>query len=323
MSGFYRVWGLEGVPEGIKGAMVAIGNFDGLHRGHQHVFGALRARARAAGVPAVMLTFEPHPRDVFAPAPFMFRLTTADAKTRIAEALGLDGIIIQPFNREFSQISAEDFVARFLVSELGVKGVTVGADFHFGHQRKGTPEFLKAAGAARGFDVEVLELLDEGDDHVSSTRIRTALIEGDVASATQLLGYHWFFSGKVALGDQRGRTLGFPTANMPTSNGFGLAQGVYAVKARLGGRKLQGVAAYGKPMFNNERPPFETVIFDFNEEIYGEELAVALVGHIRGQQVFSGLDELIAAMKQDSARAREILSTAAPISDLDRKLGFF
>jgi riboflavin kinase/FMN adenylyltransferase len=110
---------------------------------------------------------------------------------------------------------------------------------------------------------------------------------------------------------------------MPTPNGFGLAQGVYAVKARLGDRKLQGVAAYGKPMFNNERPPFETVIFDFNEEIYGADLAVALVGHIRGQQVFSGLDELIAAMKQDSARAREILSSAAPISELDRKLGFF
>src|SRR5688572_22552059 len=263
--------------------MVAIGNFDGLHRGHQHVFAALRARAREAGVPAVMLTFEPHPRDVFAPAPFLFRLTTEDAKSKIAEALGLDGIVIQPFNREFSQISAEDFVSRFLVGELKVKGVTVGADFHFGFQRKGTPEFLKAAGAAEGFGVEVLELLDEGDDHVSSTRIRSALGEGDVAAATQLLGYHWFFAGKVALGDQRGRTLGFPTANMPTPTGFGLAQGVYAVRARLGDRLLDGVAAYGKPMFNNERPPFETVLFDFDEDIYGEELAVALVGHIRGQ----------------------------------------
>jgi riboflavin kinase/FMN adenylyltransferase len=323
VSTFHRVWGLEGVPEGIKNAMVAIGNFDGLHRGHQHVFAALKARARAAGVPAVMLTFEPHPRDVFAPQPFMFRLTTEHAKTRIAEALGLDGIIIQPFNREFSQIRAEEFVARFLVGELRVKGVTVGADFHFGFQRKGTPEFLKAAGEENGFDVEVLDLLDEGDDRVSSTRIRTALGEGDIATATHLLGYRWFFSGRVVLGDQRGRTLGFPTANMPTSTGFGLAQGVYAVKARLGDRVLGGVAAYGKPMFNNERPPFETVLFDFDEVIYGEELSVALLGHIRGQQVFSGLDELIAQMKDDAAKAREILATASPLTDLDRRLGFF
>jgi riboflavin kinase/FMN adenylyltransferase len=323
VSGFHRVWGLDGAPQGIKGAMVAIGNFDGLHRGHQHVFAALKARAEAAGVPAVMLTFEPHPRDVFAPAPFMFRLTTAEPKIRIAEALGLDGIVIQPFNREFSQISAEDFVSRFLVGELAVKGVTVGADFHFGFQRKGTPEFLKAAGEANGFDVEVLDLLDEGDDHVSSSRIRDALTAGAIDTATRLLGYHWFFTGKVIRGDQRGRSLGFPTANMPTPTGFGLAQGVYAVKARLGDRLLDGVAAYGKPMFNNERPPFETVLFDFDADIYGEDLAVALVAHIRGQQVFSGLDELIAAMTRDSAKARDLLATATPVGELDQKLGFF
>jgi len=323
VSGFRRVWGLEGIPESIKGAMVAIGNFDGLHRGHQYALRRLRERAHAAGVPAVMLTFEPHPRDVFAPAPFMFRLTTEDAKTRIAAALGLDGIVIQPFNREFSQIAAEDFVSRFLVSELAVTGVTVGADFHFGHQRRGTPEFLKAAGAARGFSVEVLDLLDEGDDRVSSSRIRAALTEGDIATATRLLGYHWFFSGRVALGDQRGRTLGFPTANMPTPVGFSLAQGVYAVKARLGERLLDGVAAYGKPMFNNERPPFETVLFDFAGDIYGAELAVSLVAHIRGQMVFSGLDGLIAQMTDDAARARAVLATAAPVGALDEALGFF
>ena len=323
MSGFYRVWGLDNAPAGITGAMVAIGNFDGLHRGHQLVLTTLRARARAAGVPAIMLTFEPHPRDVFAPAPFMFRLTTGDAQARIAEALGLDGIVIMPFNREFSQISAEDFVSRFLVDALKVKGVTVGADFHFGFQRKGTPDFLKAAGAAQGFDVDVLDLLDEGDEHVSSSRIRAALTAGDVAEANQLLGYHWFFSGKVVLGDQRGRTLGFPTANMPTPTGFSLAQGVYAVRARLGDRLLDGVAAYGKPMFNNERPPFETFFFDFDEDIYGEEIAVALVGHIRGQQVFSGLDELIAAMTRDSNISREQLAACGAIGELDSKLGFF
>lgn len=323
MSGFYRVWGLEAPPAGITGAMVAIGNFDGLHRGHQHVLRSLKERARLAGVPAVMLTFEPHPRDVFAPAPFMFRLTPGESKARIAEALGLDGIVVMPFNKDFSQISAEEFVSRFLVGALKVKGVSVGADFHFGHQRKGTPDFLKAAGAANGFDVEILDLLDEGDDHVSSSRIRSALTAGDVVGANQLLGYHWFFSGKVVVGDQRGRTLGFPTANTPTPTGFALAQGVYSVRARLGDRLLDGVAAYGKPMFNNERPPFETMLFDFDENIYGEELAVALVGHIRGQEVFSGLDDLIAAMRRDCAKAREQLAACGAFGELDRSLGFF
>lgn len=323
MTGFQRVWGLDNPPPNLRGAMVAIGNFDGLHRGHQHVLSTLRERARSAGVPAVMLTFEPHPRDVFAPAPFLFRLTTEDPKARIAQALGLDGIVIMPFNREFSQISAEDFVSRFLVEGLAVTGVTVGADFHFGHKRQGTPDFLRVSGERHGFAVEVLDLLDEGDDRVSSSRIRIALTEGDVADANRLLGYHWFFSGKVVLGDQRGRTLGFPTANTPTPTGFALAQGVYAVRARLGDRLLDGVAAYGKPMFDNERPPFETMLFDFDATIYGEDLTVALVAHIRGQQVFSGLDELIAQMRRDSDAARSLLADCAPIGELDRRLGFF
>ncbi len=320
---FIRLAGLDRVPDNLKGAMVAVGNFDGCHRGHQHVFRGLIARARAAGVPALMLTFEPHPRDVFAPAPFMFRLTNGAEKAEIAEALGLDGIVVMPFSREFSQIEAEDFVTRFLVGALNVRGVEVGADFHFGFQRKGTPAFLKDAGQRHGFDVEILGMLDEGDDHISSTRIRALLGEGDVAGAAQLLGYHWFLSGVVVKGDQRGRELGFPTANVATPTGFGLMQGVYAVRAKLGDRLLDGVASYGKPMFNNERPPFETWIFDFDEDIYGETLEVALLGTVRGQVKFRGLDELIAAVNNDATQARHLLQATLPVSELDRKLGFF
>jgi riboflavin kinase/FMN adenylyltransferase len=320
---FIRLAGLDQVPEALRGAMVAVGNFDGCHRGHQHVFRGLKARAAAAGVPALMLTFEPHPRDVFAPQPFMFRLTHADEKAEIAEALGLDGIVVMPFSREFSQIEAEDFVTRFLVGALAVKGVEVGADFHFGYQRKGTPAFLKDAGQRHGFDVEILDMLDEGDDHISSTRIRTLLGEGDVEGAAQLLGYHWFLSGPVVKGDQRGRELGFPTANVPTPTGFALMQGVYAVRAKLNGRLLDGVASYGKPMFNNERPPFETWIFDFDEMIYGETLEVALLGSVRGQVKFKGLDELIAAVNRDATQARHLLQSTLPVSELDQKLGFF
>ncbi len=323
MSGFIRLAGLDHVPPSLKGAMVAIGNFDGCHRGHQHVFMALKARAKALGVPALVLTFEPHPRDVFAPEPFMFRLTYADQKAKLAEAMGLDGIVVLPFSRAFSLIEAEDFVTRFLVEALAVRGVSVGSDFHFGHQRKGTPAFLQDAGTRHGFEVDILDLLDEGDDHISSSRIRGLLGEGDVVGASHLLGYHWFLSGEVVKGDQRGRELGFPTANIASPTGFGLKQGVYAVRARLGDRLLDGVASYGKPMFNNERPPFETWIFDFDEMIYGQTLEVSLLQMVRGQIKFAGLDELIAAVNRDAAQARKYLQTTVPVSDLDKKLGFF
>src|SRR5690606_19015349 len=162
-----------------------------------------------------------------------------------------------------------------------------------------------------------------GDDHISSSRIRALLGEGNAVAASQLLGYHWYLSGPVVKGDQRGRELGFPTANVPTPTGFGLMQGVYAVRARLNGRLLDGVASYGKPMFNNERPPFETWIFDFDEQIYGETLDVALLGHVRGQEKFRGLDELIAAVNNDAAIARRQLQATLPVSDLDQALGFF
>jgi riboflavin kinase/FMN adenylyltransferase len=323
VTSFYRLDGLEKVPEALKDAMVAIGSFDGVHRGHQSVLARLKEQANARGVPAVMLTFEPHPRDVFAPAPFMFRLTPPDIKARLCAALGLDGIVLMPFSRDLSMVEAEDFVSRFLVKALRVSGVAVGGDFHFGHNRRGTPDFLRAAGQIHGFSVDILDLLPEGEEPVSSSRIRAALAAGDVAAANGMLGYHWFFGGEVIKGDQRGRTLGFPTANIATASSFGLAQGVYAVRARLGEKLLDGVAAYGKPMFNNELPPFETYLFDFDADIYGRHLEVALIGHIRGQEKFGGLDELISAMNRDKANAKDALTRCGAFGDLDRKLGFF
>lgn len=320
---FTRLTTLADLPAALRGAFVAIGNFDGVHRGHQSILAALLARARAAGAPALMLTFEPHPRDVFAPAPFMFRLTDGDAKARLAQAMGLDGIIVLPFDTTFSQVEAEDFVSRFLVQDLAVRGVFVGSDFHFGRQRRGTPAFLRAQGAQHGFAVDMLDLMDEGDEVISSSRIRAALSEGAVTAANRLLGYHWFFAGCVVKGDQRGRELGYPTANTVTPSGFQLAQGVYAVRARLGDRLLGGVAAYGKPMFDNHRPPFETHLFDFEGDIYGQSISVALLGHIRGQEVFSGLDALIAQMNRDSEKARAMIAAARPLGPIDETLGFF
>ena len=323
MPGFIRLSDLDKVPDALRGGIVAIGNFDGFHRGHQHVFAALKAKAQALGIPAIVFTFEPHPRDVFAPEPFLFRLTGGDAKARLAEALGLDGIVVMPFSRPFSQIEAEEFISRFLVDALAVRGVIIGEDFHFGRGRRGTPDFLRTAAATQGFDVDILKLIADGSEPISSSRIRAALGAGELDAANELLGYHWFVEGEVVTGDRRGRELGFPTANVAAPIGFGLAQGVYAVRARLDDRLIDGVASFGKPMFNNQRPPFETHFFDFNEDIYGRHLGIALVGHIRGQLIFSGLPELIEAIDRDSRTARDVLALSRPIGDLDRHLGFF
>jgi riboflavin kinase/FMN adenylyltransferase len=323
VAAFYKVFGLDEVPAGLRRCVLCIGNFDGFHRGHQHVFAAAKEKAKERGVPAVVLTFEPHPRDVFAPNPVMFRLTDGEAKIRLTEALGMDGIIVVPFNRAFSQIEAEDFVQRFLIGALDVSRVIVGEDFHFGRERKGTPEYLRKAGHEHGFVVETLDLLEQGTGPISSSRIREALRRGELDEANELLGYHWFIGGEVVVGDKRGRELGYPTANIAVPPVFELAQGVYAVRAEIGGELLDGVASYGKPMFGDARPPFETYLFDFEGDLYGKHMNVALLARIRGQEIFSGLPELISAIDRDAAKARSLTATAEPLSALDRRLGFF
>lgn len=322
-SPFLRLDGLGGVPPSLKGAVVAIGNFDGCHLGHQAVFAAARAMAAQKRAPAIVLTFEPHPRDVFAPAPFLFRLSPADAKARLVEVLGFDALAVMEFSRDLAGVEAADFVSRFLLDALEVSGVVVGANFHFGKARAGTPQFLQAQGREHGFAVTICDLLDDRVGEVSSSRVRDALTAGDVATANGLLDYHWFFSGPVVTGDRRGRELGFPTANMPVPQTFGLAQGVYAVKARVDGQVFDGVAAYGKPMFDNTRPPFETFLFDFSGDLYGRTLDVALLGFIRGQLTFNGLEPLVAQMNADASEARRIAALARPLSALDAALDFF
>ena len=314
--------GLGSVPSALKGGVVAIGNFDGMHRGHQTVLAAAKAKADALGKPTIILTFEPHPRDVFAPEPFMFRLTPGRAKARLAEALRLDGIAIITFSRELAAVEAKDFVQQFIVDALQASAVVVGADFHFGKGRKGSPEFLQSEGDRHGFDVIRLELLQSADDAISSSRIRAALNTGALDMANDLLGYHWIVEGTVVLGDQRGRELGYPTANFALPPNTLLAQGVYATRVRLGNRLLDGVASFGKPMFDIHHSPFEVHIFDFDEDIYGQALEVALISHIRGQMTFDGLDELIAQMDDDSVKAKQLLAEVKPISPLDVDLGF-
>ncbi len=321
MSKFFHLTSPNDVPTDLKNCVVAIGNFDGMHLGHQKIVSRTLEIAREKNLPAVMLTFEPHPRDLFAPEPFMFRLTDGDAKAALAKALGLDAIMVLPFDRTLASLEPEQFVALFLVDALSASTVIVGEDFHFGRKRRGTPEFLKQAGVQSGFDVLQLQLLQSESDAVSSSRIRASLNTSELDLANRLLGYHWLISGEVVKGDQRGRELGYPTANFKLDDNCLLAQGVYAVRVRLGTRLFDGVASFGKPMFDIHQCPFEVHIFDFDEDIYGEQVQVALVSHIRGQMTFDGLDELIVQMDADSKKAKAALAAVGPISPLDKKLG--
>lgn len=322
MTQFQIYHDIQDIPATSESTVVAIGNFDGCHTGHQRVLASAISLAKSQGKRALMMTFEPHPSDVFAPKPFLFRLTDGLQKARIAEALGLDGIFLMPFNKETASISAEDFVDKILIDKLNVSSVVVGEDFHFGRARLGTPEFLAHAGTSRGFEVHQLNLLQDSDTQVSSTRIRHALNGGDLAQANRLLGYHWIVEGTVIVGDQRGRELGYPTANFALPDNSNLAQGIYAVKVRLDDEILDGVASFGKPMFDNSQPPFEAHIFDFDRDIYGKSIQVALISHIRGQMTFSGLDELVTQMDADSLTARKDLAAVQPLSGLDAQLGF-
>ncbi|WP_415156183.1 bifunctional riboflavin kinase/FAD synthetase [Maritalea sp.] len=321
---FSLIEDLSQFPSSLRGATIAIGNFDGCHLGHQKVFSAAKEKAQKLGKPALVLTFEPHPRDVFAPQPFMFRLTERDQKARLVEALGFDGIIVMPFNKDLAGKTAEEFVSDFLVDSIDVSAVAVGADFHFGKARAGTPAFLAKSGELHGFDVKICGMLDDKEETISSSRVRDALREGDVPAANALLGYHFFIAGEVSHGDKRGRELGYPTANIALSPFEGLKLGIYAVRVQHNGKTYDGVASYGRrPMFDNGKALFETHIFDFKGEIYGDKLEVAITKYLRGEKKFDGLDDLIAAMDHDSIEAKENLLDEKAITILDEKLGFF
>ena len=310
----------ESLPKAWRSAVVAIGNFDGVHRGHQAVLGAARRLAEEAGAKALLLTFEPHPRAFFSGRPF-FRLTPAPLKRAVATALGMDGTLVLGFGAELAALSAEAFVRRVLVERLSISAAVTGFDFQFGHKRQGTPEFLARAGEEHGFGVTVVEALSEGGGPVSSTRIRAALAAGDVAVANELLGWTWGVDGQVIAGERRGRELGYPTANMALDPATDLAHGIYAVRfARRDGAVRDGVASYGRrPTFDNGRPLLETFLFDFSGDLYGETALVSLVGFIRPEERFSSAAALVAQMEQDSLDARAMLERS-PTRELDRRI---
>ena len=293
----------------LRGAVVAIGNFDGVHRGHRAVIAAALQRARALGRPAAALTFEPHPRSVFRPDEPLFRLTDERAKLRLLAATGLDGAIVLRFDAALAQLSAADFVARVLVQRLAVSGVAIGFDFHFGAERTGSPGYLAAQGARLGFAVDIVPRFEDAGRPVRSGPIRAALAAGEVGEAAELLGYPWFVSGEVVHGDKRGRELGFPTANMRLDPGCRLKHGIYAVRVGVGDRRYDGVASFGRrPMFDQGTVLLEAFLFDFDGDLYGQTIDVAFIDWIRPELNFPGVEDLVRRMDEDARLARAALA---------------
>jgi riboflavin kinase/FMN adenylyltransferase len=314
---------LDEIPAGLTGGVVAIGNFDGVHRGHAAVLGAALAEARRRGLPAVALTFEPHPRTVFRPEAPVFRLTPLPAKARLVAALGLDGIVVAHFDRDFSSLAPKAFVESVIVERLKAREVAVGRDFRFAKGRAGSSDTLRAAGAAHGFTIVLVDpVADPAGVRFGSSMVRDALARGDIVGANALLGYRWFVTGEVVAGDRRGRGLGYPTANLRLSPDCRLRQGIYAVRfKRRDGVTLDGVASYGRrPTFDNGPPMLETFVFDFSGDLYGEEVTVTFIDWIRPEERFATVEALIEQMGRDSAAARAKLAAAGPGSALDRAL---
>jgi riboflavin kinase/FMN adenylyltransferase len=297
------------VPPEAKGAVLALGNFDGVHRGHQVLINRAIEEAREAGRPAGVLVFEPHPRVFFAPDAPHFCLTPLKQKLEVFEALGLDLAVVLPFDAALAALDAEAFVDKILIGDLAVSHVVAGYHFFFGKNRSGSAETLKEAGKKHGFGVSILAPVADRGEPYSSTAIRLLLAEGDVRAAAEALGRPWSVSGPVIGGAKRGTGLGFPTANIAMPKGTALGHGIFAVRARLDGTTLDGAAYLGtRPTFDDGMPVLEVFLFDFDEKIYGREIEVVFVDKVRDDRKFANADELIAQMHTDCAKAREILA---------------
>ena len=303
---------LDALPPALRGGAVAIGNFDGVHRGHQAVLAAAAREAEALGAPVVALTFEPHPRRFFAPDVPLFRLTPLRLKARLLRAFGATGVVALDFDAALAGLTAEAFAEEILAKRLGARHVAVGFDFHFGKGRGGTPERLAEFGSAFGFSVSLSPPLRDDGEPVSSSAIRAALDAGDVARADRLLGYPWLVEGPVEHGDTRGRQLGYATANLRLPPETGLRHGIYAVRARVNGSWRDGVASFGhRPTFGGGAPLLEVHLFDFDGDLYGAPLLVAFFAFLRPETAFDSAAALVAEMHRDSEAARRALSTSS------------
>lgn len=301
------------VPAEVRGAVVALGNFDGVHLGHRALIGEAKRIARSAAKPLAVIVFEPYPREFFRPKDEAFRLTPLPAKARLLAGLGVDFTIVLTFDSAMAAMAAQDFVLNVLIGALEVSHVVVGRDFQFGKGRGGDTAVLAYMSEMEGFGVTVFApLAAAADSKISSSDIRTALKAGRPEEAARLLGHWWSLAGEVVRGDARGRELGFPTANVTLEkNILRPAFGVYAVRVRLAGEEgaFDGVANFGiRPMFELPEPLLEVHLFDFSGDLYGREMTVELIAYLRGEEKFSGLQALKTQIAADCADARRLLA---------------
>jgi len=299
------------LPEDLRGAAVAIGAFDGVHRGHQAVIVAARQAAERLGAPLAVVSFEPHPRRWFQPEAAPFRLMTTDQMARALVPLGVERLYLLPFDVDMAAMTDEQFAVEVLGSGLGIRHAAVGFDFTYGKGRSGSPEGLRRQGEQLGFTVSVIDRLDDPDGlKLSSSAVREALKAGDMARAATILGRPFAIQGEVVHGEKRGRTIGVPTANVRLGDYMRPAYGVYATRTRLAdGRILGGVANLGiRPMFEIEEPLLEVWLLDFSGDLYGQIIETELVALLRGEMNFDSLDGLKAQIDADAAAARAILS---------------
>ena len=301
----------RGLPDGLRGASVAIGAFDGVHRGHQAVIARARAAADRLGAPLAVVSFDPHPRRWFQPEAAPFRLMTAGQMARAMAPLGVDRLYLLAFDAGMAAMSDETFARELLSDGLGILHATVGFDFTYGKGRTGSPEGLRRHGETLGFGVTVVDRIDDPDGlKLSSSGVREALKAGDMTRAAAILGRPFAIEGEVVHGDKRGRTIGVPTANVAMGDYMRPAYGVYATRTRLpDGRVIDGVANLGvRPMFEIDQPLLEVWLFDFNEDLYGRTVETDLVAFLRGEMAFDGLDALKLQIEADAAAARAMLS---------------
>jgi riboflavin kinase / FMN adenylyltransferase len=306
------------LPDNLHGSVIAIGNFDGLHRGHQELLGVAQKIASEKSVPWGLLTFEPHPRTYFKSSEPVFRLTPHPLKLRLAKALGAAFVVCLAFDEALASLQPDDFIKSQLVDRLQLSHIVTGYDFHFGKGRKGGPDNLTAMGAKYNFGITVVEqVTDDGDEHApfSSSSIRSALRRGHVTAAARELGYNWTVMGEVVHGDKRGRTIGFPTANIILDLGAEPYRGIYAVRVRdaTSATIWFGAAYFGdRPTFNTNRTFLEVYVLDQDIDLYGRTLIVEFVDLIRGDKTFSSVGELIVQMQHDCSDAKTILSNIKP-----------
>ena len=299
------------MPEALRGAVIALGNFDGFHLGHQAVAGEAIKQAKAAGRPAIIATFDPHPVRYFVPDAAPFRLTSLDQRQQLFEAAGADAMLVFDFDAALAGTTAEDFVAKLLVEQLGAAAVVTGEDFTFGKARGGNIGVLREVGAAHGLGCTAMGPVSDEGGVISSSRIREALQAGDCTEATRLLTRPFAVQGPVIHGDKNGRKLGFPTANIYMSGYVRPAYGVYAVRGKLSdGRILDGAANIGiRPQFDPPKELLEPYFFDFSEDLYGQTIEVEFHAFIRGEAKYDGMDALMAQISKDCDVAKAMLSS--------------